>query len=160
MRPDELEDGAIAEREVAAGAVKDEVARPRPRASHADLELGPDPQGPEPLGVDARVDQPRTRDDVREPNGREIGVGLMVATERMLVDDAPEPVRVVTSITLNDAGVVELAPVDTVEVAVAQAIARDQLVERRQRLGRERLPVGERPSGLDELERGTKITDA
>ena len=75
----------------------------------------------------------------------------------MLVDDAPEQLLVV--IVLG-AGVVELAPVDTVEVAVAEAIARDQLVERHKGFERERLPVGQRPSGLDELERGTKIVAA
>jgi hypothetical protein len=50
--------------------------------------------------------------------------------------------------------------VDTVDVAVADVIAGDQLVERREGLGRERLAVGERPSGLDELQRGTKIAAA
>jgi hypothetical protein len=78
----------------------------------------------------------------------------------MLVDDAPKRRRVVISISLVGADVVKGAPVHTVEVAVAEAIARDQLVERRKGLGRERPLVGEGPSGLDELECGTKIAAA
>ena len=78
----------------------------------------------------------------------------------MLVDDAPERLLVVINIALVGADVVKDAPAHTVEVAVAEAIARDQLVERRKGFGRERPPVGEGPRGFDELERGTKIAAA
>ena len=67
---------------------------------------------------------------------------------------------VVISVALVGADVVKGAPADTVEVAVAEAIARDQLVERRKGFGRECPPVGEGPRGFDELQRGTKIAAA
>ena len=78
----------------------------------------------------------------------------------MLVDDAPERLVVGINIALVGADVVEDAPAHTVEVAVAEVIARDQLVERRKGFGRECPPVGEGPRGFDELERRTKIAAA
>jgi hypothetical protein len=84
----------------------------------------------------------------------------VVAAERMLVDDAPERLMVAVTIARVGADVVNDAPAHTVEVAVADVIARDQLVERRKGFGRECPPVGEGPRGFDELQRGTKIAAA
>ena len=156
VRPDELEHRAVASREVAVLTIEDEVARACPGAGDAGLQLGLDAAGAEPVGVDPRVEQPAARDDVRETHGREVRVGLLVTAERVVVDDRPEVV-VATAVTAVGVDVRDGAPAHVVELAVADLVARDELVQRVECLGRDRAFIRERPGDLDEVENCTKI---
>src|SRR5215208_3646972 len=101
-------------------------------------------------------------DDVRQPSCREVRVGLLVAAERMVLDDPPEELLVgpVVALAAVAVEVLDRAPVKTVELAVTELVARDKRVQRVECLGGERAVAGERPSGLDEVEDCAKIVAA
>src|SRR5215208_1138719 len=101
-------------------------------------------------------------DDVRQPSCREVRVGLLVSAERMVLGDPPEELFVASVVALAAVAVEVLghAPAKAVELAVAELVARDELVQRVECLGGERAVAGERPSGLDEVEDCPKIVVA
>src|SRR5215208_2176900 len=99
-------------------------------------------------------------DDVRQPSCREVRVGLLVPAERMVLDDPPEELLVAPALAAVAVEVLDRAPVKTVELAVAELVARDELVQRVECLGGERAVACERPSGLDEIEDCPKIVAA
>ena len=73
----------------------------------------------------------------------------------MGIDDPPEDVG--ASVTAVGVDVSDHAPVHVVEMAIADLVARDQLIERGERVGRDCGLAGERPGAFDELEDALQI---